>query len=275
MEKRGHAKQIESFSVYYSDSENESEEDIFESDSDDAFDFGSISSEAPKTKDDEQKLIGKTENCSELKSFPATSNISLVEILNSAKEVDMTDFEFKKQYKYTNKQEETFLPNIKSKNAKKKKKVANSVTLDKFLEDYTEDDKQDDYANDYLRKVLKSKNRICNEDEIQIKNNIEFPEIKKKEIEFMHNVKAVTEKPNITIQAVTETLTETDKNEEIGTTYARAVAPVPETAIGKIVIENIPSEISREDILLFLRGYGEVKDFNLEQHGDFFKVFVE
>lgn len=275
MEKRGHAKQIESFSVYYSDSENESEEDIFESDSDDAFDFDSISSETPKTKDDEQKLIGKTENCSELKSFPATSNISLVEILNSAKEVDMTNFEFKKQHKYTNKQEETLLPNIKSKNAKKKKKVANSVTLDKFLEDYTEEDKQDDYANDYLRKVLMSKNRICNEDEIQIKNNIEFPDIKTKEIEFMHNVKAVTEKSNITIQAVTQTLTETGKDEEIGTTYARAVAPVPETAIGKLVIENIPSEISHEDIFSFLCGYGEVKDCNLEQHGDFIKAFVE
>lgn len=275
MEKRDHAKQIESFSVYYSDSENESEEDIFESDSDDAFDFDSISSETTKIKDDTQKLIGKTENCSELKSFPAKSNISLIEILNSAKEVDMTDFEFKTQHKYTNKQEETLLPNIKSKNAKKKKKVANSVTLDKFLEDYTEEDKQEDYANDYLRKVLMSKNRICNEDEIQLKNNIEFPDLKTKKIEFMHNAQPVTENPNITIQAVTETLTETDKDEEIATSYAKAVASVPETAIGKFVVENIPSEISREDILLFLRGYGEVKDFNLEQHGDFFKAFVE
>lgn len=273
MEKRGQAQQIESFSVYYSDSDNESEEDIFESDSDDAFDFDSISSETMKTKDDTQKPIGKTENCSELKSFPAKSNISLIEILNSAKEVDITDFEFKKQPKYTNKQEETLLPNIKSKNAKKKKKIVNSVTLDKFLEDYTEEDKQDDYANDYLRKVLKSKNRVCNEDEIQLRNNIEFPDLKTEEIEFMHNVKPTTEKLNIATPAVAEILTEPDK--EISTTHAKTVPPVPETSIGKIVIENIPSEISHEDILLFLCGYGEVKDFNLEQHGDFFKAFVE
>lgn len=271
MEKRDHAKQIESFSVYYSDSDNESEEDIFESDSDDAFDFDSISSETMKIKDDTVKPIGKTENCSELKSFPAKSNISLIEILNSTKEVDITDFEFKKQPKYTNKQEETLLPKTKSKNAKKKNKVVNSVTLDKFLEDYTEEDKQDDYANDYLRKVLKSNNKVCNEDEIQLRNNIEFPDLKTKEIEFMHSEKPATEKLNTATPAVVEILTEPDKEN----TYAKTVTLVPETSIGKIVIENIPSEISHEDILLFLCGYGEVKDFNLEQHGDFFKAYVE
>lgn len=275
MEKRGHAKQIESFSVYYSDSDNESEEDIFESDSDDAFDFDSISNEPTKTKDDTEKPIEKTENCSELKSFPAKSNISLIEILNSTKEVDITDFEFKKQHKHTNKQEEALLPKIKSKTSKKKNKVINSVTLDKFLEDYTEEDKQDDYANDYLRKVLMSNNRVCNEGEIQLRNNIEFPDLKMKEIEFMHNVKAATEKMNIATEAAAEISTEPDKDEGITTTYAKTVAPVPETSIGKIVIENIPSEISQDDILLFLCGYGEVKDFNLEQHGDFFKAFVE
>lgn len=273
MEKRGHAKQIESFSVYYSDSDNESEEDIFESDSDDAFDFDSISSETMKTNDNTQKPIGKIENCSELKSFPAKSNISLIEILNSTKEVDINDFEFTKQPKYTNKQEETLLPKTKSKNAKKKSKVVNSVTLDKFLEDYTEEDKQDAYANDYLQKVLKSKNTVCNEDKIQLRNNIEFPDLKMKEIEFMHNVKPATEKLNITTPAVADILTELDK--ENTTTCAKTVAPVPETSIGRIVIENIPSEMSQEDILLFLCGYGEVKDFNLEQHGDFFKAFVE
>lgn len=271
MEKRGHAKQIESFSVYYSDSDNESEEDIFESDSDDAFDFDSISSETMKT--NEQKPIGKIENCSELKSFPAKSNISLIEILNSTKEVDINDFEFTKQCKYTNKQEETLLPKTKSKNTKKKNKVVNSVTLDKFLEDYTEEDKQDAYANDYLQKVLKSKNTVYNENEIQLRNNIEFPDLKMKEIEFMHNVKPATEKLNITTPTVAEILTDPDK--ENTTTYAKTVAPVPETSIGRIVIENIPSEMSHEDIFLFLCGYGEVKDFNLEQHGDFFKAFVE
>jgi len=44
---------------------------------------------------------------------------------------------------------------------------------------------------------------------------------------------------------------------------------------GKIVIENIPHDATKDDILAILCGYGEVEKFSLVSTGNFFTAYVE
>lgn len=159
------------------------------------------------------------------------------------------------------------------KERKMKKKASKYIPLDEFLDDqpYGEDDNYDDFYYHVLRQSKLSEN-------LPLNSNTEFPDLVSEGPKFIKSTKSdFKEDSDIRLQSLVNIISEQPETAE-NNNFSKCDDTVPftkEVTFGKFIIENIPLDVTEDDICTILVAYGEMKEFSLEVAGNFLKARVQ